>query len=261
MVRAISHHNERRFAASIYPDSMRVVQLTWLTSHAAPRAYVFAFGIVMMHPVFAVAVRNVKVAVWCERHAGRLVLVCFLINAGFFRIADSPDDLALKISLNQLVSARVGQVEVFDAALLSDRHSVRAILKFFAPRLDVSPFRVKDDDRIFAIGIHVDSPVRINDDSAVRVPEAHAIRQLGPTFDPFISMLAAAEYDAIIRLRLPRTRQQRARRYCRCNGCCSYADEKPSSRSVSWLCKPVFEHWQYELSGQNLCDYVARYVG
>src|SRR2546425_894469 len=188
----------------------------------------------MMHPIFAVTVRDVKIAVRRERHARWFILVCFLVSAGFFRIADSPDDLALKISLNKFVSSGVSQVKVLGASFLANRHSVRAVHEFFAPRLDVSPFRVKDDDSIFGIGIHVDSPVRVNDDSAVSVPKAHAIRQLGPTFDPFISMLAAAEYDAIVRLRLPRTRQQRARRYCRCNGCCSYADEKPSSRSVSW---------------------------
>ena len=74
-----------------------------------------------------------------------------------------------------------------------DCHPMGAAFEIFSPGFKELAARIKNDHRVFRVGVDKNPPASVDDDAAVGVTELHPFRKLAPAFHPLILVSAAAE--------------------------------------------------------------------
>src|SRR4030095_5367623 len=195
VVFTISHGQNGRGPTRIEPDSMRSSHLPGLGPFASPRADIPPFAIVLMNPTQSVSVADIDVARGPDGDARGSVFVRILVNAGFFRVAQGHQHVAIQRRLDDFMTPVGGKTPVFCGAFFDNSHAVRPALKVFPPGFYEFSVRVEDNHGMLRIGVDKNTPLGVRDDAAMSVAVLHPIRQFSPTPYPLILVRSAAQND------------------------------------------------------------------
>lgn len=187
MVLAIAHEQQRLLAAGIQPDAVRRLQLAGVLARAAERLHVLALLVVEVDPRAAVAVGGEDAAVGTDGDRRRVVLALVLVDARSLGPAERPQHRAVELRLDDLVAARVREVQRLLAALDAQAHAVQPALELLAPGPHELAVRGERHHRVLGVGVRQHVAVLVDDEAAMRVAEVLAAIEDAPSLHPCVA--------------------------------------------------------------------------
>lgn len=187
MVLAVAHEQQRLLATAVEPDAMRRLQLAGVVARAAERLHVLAVLVVEVDPRAAVAIGGEDAAIGADRDRRRVVLALVLVDARGLGPTERPQDRAVELRLDDLVAARVREVQHLLAALVAQAHAVQAALELLAPRAQQLALGGERHHRVLGVGVRQHVAVLVDDEAAVRVAEVLAALEDAPALHPRVA--------------------------------------------------------------------------
>src|SRR5439155_20411788 len=90
LITAVGDSDDGVRPARVDPNAVRAIEFAGFLAFAAPGPHVFRFGVVLVDPTQAVAVRNVDVAVGRHGDVGWLILVFSFVSGAFVWVSQDP---------------------------------------------------------------------------------------------------------------------------------------------------------------------------